>query len=162
MIRSSHLRCSLRKDVLRNFAKFTRKHLCQSLFFNKLPNILKRHVWNCKKSNWKIYYIATSHAKVDWRLIDVQTSQCALRYLLWKKRLSDYGLFWKIPLPMQFAVCGAIKENDFKFLFLLLSLCLLRIQQSSPNRFQKELFCRNKKSSDVKNVICESYLDCVM
>ena len=29
-------RCSVRKDVLRNFAKFTRKHLCQSLFFNKV------------------------------------------------------------------------------------------------------------------------------
>ena len=34
--RSSHWRCSLRKDVLRNFAKFTGKHLCQSLFLNKV------------------------------------------------------------------------------------------------------------------------------
>ena len=33
--RSSHRRCSLRKGVLRNFAKFTGKHLYQSLFFNK-------------------------------------------------------------------------------------------------------------------------------
>ena len=31
MFRSSHRRCSVRKDVLRNFAKFTVKHLCQSL-----------------------------------------------------------------------------------------------------------------------------------
>ena len=29
--RSSHLMCSLREGVLRNFAKFTGKHLCQSL-----------------------------------------------------------------------------------------------------------------------------------
>ena len=29
-------RCSLRKSVLRNFAKFTGKHLCQSQFFNKV------------------------------------------------------------------------------------------------------------------------------
>ena len=28
-------RCSLKKDVLRNFAKFTGKHLCQSVFFKK-------------------------------------------------------------------------------------------------------------------------------
>ena len=34
-IYSSHRRCSLRKDALRNFAKFTGKHLCQSLFLNK-------------------------------------------------------------------------------------------------------------------------------
>ena len=31
--RSSHERCSVRKGVLRNFAKFTGKHMCQSLFF---------------------------------------------------------------------------------------------------------------------------------
>ena len=33
--RSSHRRCSVKKGVLRNFAKFTGKHLCQRLFFNK-------------------------------------------------------------------------------------------------------------------------------
>ena len=31
--RSSHRRCSVRKDGLRNFSKFTRKHMSQSLFF---------------------------------------------------------------------------------------------------------------------------------
>ena len=30
----SSQRCSVRKGVLRNFTKFRRKHLCQSLFFN--------------------------------------------------------------------------------------------------------------------------------
>ena len=34
--RSSHQRCSVTKSVLWNFAKFTRKHLFQSLFFNKV------------------------------------------------------------------------------------------------------------------------------
>ena len=37
--RSSHQRCSVRKDVLRNFPKFTGKHLCQSLFFNKVAGL---------------------------------------------------------------------------------------------------------------------------
>ena len=32
--RSSHRRCSVGKGVLRNFTKFTGKHLCQSLYFN--------------------------------------------------------------------------------------------------------------------------------
>ena len=32
--RSSHQRCSVKKGVLRNLAKFTGKHLCQSLCFN--------------------------------------------------------------------------------------------------------------------------------
>ena len=34
--RSSHWKCYVRKGVLRNFAKFTGKHQCQSLFFNKV------------------------------------------------------------------------------------------------------------------------------
>ena len=37
--RSSHWRCSVKKDVLKNFAKFTEKHLCQSLFFNKVAGL---------------------------------------------------------------------------------------------------------------------------
>ena len=49
--RSSHRRCSVRKGVYRNFAKFTEKHLCQSLFFNKvaglsLPTLLKKRLWH--------------------------------------------------------------------------------------------------------------------
>ena len=37
--RISHQRCSVRKSVLRNFTKFTGKHLCQSLFFNKVTGL---------------------------------------------------------------------------------------------------------------------------
>ena len=37
--RSNHRRCSVKNDVLRNFAKFTGKHLCQSLFFNKVASV---------------------------------------------------------------------------------------------------------------------------
>ena len=49
--RSSHQRCSVRKAVLRNFTKFTGKHLCQSLFFNKVAGLrpatlLKLRLWH--------------------------------------------------------------------------------------------------------------------
>ena len=37
--RSSHRRCSVKKGVLRNFAKFTGKHLCQRLFFDKVAGL---------------------------------------------------------------------------------------------------------------------------
>ena len=33
--RSSHQKCSMKKGILRNFTKFTGKHLCQSFFFKK-------------------------------------------------------------------------------------------------------------------------------
>ena len=39
--RSSHQRYSIIKDVLRDFAKFTGRQLCQSLFFNKLQALEK-------------------------------------------------------------------------------------------------------------------------
>ena len=36
LYRSSHQRCSLKKVFLKNFSKFLGKHLCWSLFFNKV------------------------------------------------------------------------------------------------------------------------------
>ena len=49
--RSSHRRFSGRKGVLRNFAKFTGKHLCHSFFFNKAAGLrratlLKKRLWD--------------------------------------------------------------------------------------------------------------------
>ena len=40
-----------KKDVLKNFAKFTEKHLCQSPFFNKIADLrpaslLKKRLWH--------------------------------------------------------------------------------------------------------------------
>ena len=36
---SSHRRYSIKKGVLKNFAKFTGKHLCRSLFFKKVASL---------------------------------------------------------------------------------------------------------------------------
>ena len=49
--RSIHGRCSVRKGVLRNLARFTGKHLCHSLFLNKVgglrpANLLKKRLWH--------------------------------------------------------------------------------------------------------------------
>ena len=39
LYRNSHQRCSIKTGVLKNFAKFTGKHLRQSLFFNKVVGL---------------------------------------------------------------------------------------------------------------------------
>ena len=49
--RSRHRTCSVRKGVLRYFAKFTGKHLCQNLLFNKVADLkpatlLKKTLWH--------------------------------------------------------------------------------------------------------------------
>ena len=52
LYRSSHQRCSMKKGLLRNFAKFTGKHLYQSLSFNKVAGfrrpatLLKERLWH--------------------------------------------------------------------------------------------------------------------
>ena len=51
--RSSHQRCSIKKRVLRNFAKYTGKHLSQSPFLNKVVfNFIKKQtlaqVFSCE------------------------------------------------------------------------------------------------------------------
>ena len=61
-IRSSHQRCSVKKGVLRNFAKFTGKRLCQSLFFKKVAGgafftFFTEHVW----ATASFLYILTLH-----------------------------------------------------------------------------------------------------
>ena len=48
--RSSHQRCSIKKGVIENFAKFTGKHLYQSLFFKKVAG--HRHATLLKKRLW--------------------------------------------------------------------------------------------------------------
>ena len=44
-------RCSIRNGVLKNFAKLTGKHLCQSLFYIKVADLelailLKKRIWH--------------------------------------------------------------------------------------------------------------------
>ena len=44
-------RCSVRKGVVRNFAKFTGKHMCQSLFFSKVAggNRMVKHTQTIRR-----------------------------------------------------------------------------------------------------------------
>ena len=51
IFRSSRPKVFYKKGVLRNFAKFTRKHLHQSLFFNKVvrlrpATLYKKRLWH--------------------------------------------------------------------------------------------------------------------
>ena len=44
--RISHRRCSVRKGVLRHFAKFTGQQLCQRLFWPEACNFIKKEIWH--------------------------------------------------------------------------------------------------------------------
>ena len=70
--KSSHQRCSVTKGVLTNFAKFTGKHLCQSLFFDKLARlnpcnfILKRLWYSCFTVNFANFLRTPSVTEHLW------------------------------------------------------------------------------------------------
>ena len=61
-VKSSHQRCSIKKGVLRNFAKFTGKRLCQSLFFNKVAVAGKMNFSRTPEHN--INFLTTDDLKV--------------------------------------------------------------------------------------------------
>ena len=64
--RSSHWRCSARKGVLRNFAKFTGKHRWQSLFFNKVAG-WSDCFWSFSCHVLKISYLFHFNRKMKWK-----------------------------------------------------------------------------------------------
>ena len=70
-----------KKDVLRNFAKFTGKHLCQSLFFNKVAGlrpatVLKKRIWHrCLPVNFaKFLRTPFSIEHLRWLLLYITNS----------------------------------------------------------------------------------------
>ena len=73
--RSSHRTCSIKKGDLRNFAKFTGKHLCQSPFFNKVAGLrpatlLKKRLWHrCFTLNFAKFLRTPSLQNTSGRLL---------------------------------------------------------------------------------------------
>ena len=73
--RSSHQRCSVRKGVRRNFTKFTGKHLCQSLFFDKVAGMrsatfLKNRLWQrCFPVSFVKFLSTPFSQNTSWRLL---------------------------------------------------------------------------------------------
>ena len=77
--RSSNRRCSEKEGVLRNFARFTGKHLCQSLFFNKVirlrqATLSKRRLWHrCFPVNLAKFLKTTFSQNTSGRLLQDET-----------------------------------------------------------------------------------------
>ena len=81
--RGSHHRCSPRKGVLRNFSKFTGKHLFQCLFLKKLAglraaSLLQKRLWRrCFPENFTKFLRTPFHKKhLWWLLLVFYTKRC--------------------------------------------------------------------------------------
>ena len=75
-----HQRCSVRKGVLRNFAKFKGKYLCQSLFFiNVAATLLKKRLWQrCFSVNFAKFLRTPFLQNTSGRLLLKFKSTCFL------------------------------------------------------------------------------------
>ena len=81
LVRSSHPEVFCKKGVLRNFAKFTGKHLCQSLFFNKVAGLRPKACIFIKKRLRHGYFHA-SFAEFLRTLSLIEQYCCLVSYLL--------------------------------------------------------------------------------
>ena len=112
--RSSHQRFSMKKGVLKNFAKFTGKHLCQSLFYNEVAGLaatlLEKRFWHrCFPVNflkflrtpfltehlwWLLLYLCNCYVKSLWVVsfqtmkqnLEVHFGLCESSFLIIEKR----------------------------------------------------------------------------
>ena len=110
LYRSSHPEVFCKKGVLRNFAKFTGKHLCQSLSFNKVADLwlLLRLV------RWKAVICFSMHKNLF-------------------KRLSLYLFFFIRPfasMPLSVSILNFV-ANDFAVFLFLESLRLISFPHNS-------------------------------
>ena len=97
--RSSRPEMLCKKGVLRNFPKFTGKHLCQSLFLNKVPGLkpstlLKKRLWHrCFPVNFAKFLrtpFLTDHFR--WLLLQITckifSTQCSFTDHCLKHRIA--------------------------------------------------------------------------
>ena len=96
--RRSHLRCSVRKGVLRSFAKFTAKHLCQTLYFIKKETLAQ--VFTCE-------YCDISKNTFSYRTppVDASVGMIYSKRLDSRKDLHSVNSAWSI-LHAKFKACS--------------------------------------------------------
>ena len=94
--RSSRLEVFCRKDVVRNFEKFTGKHLCQSILFNKVVGqrtvtlLKKRFRYRCFPVNFSKFLKTHSITKhLRWLLLKTPVNQ-----LIFREELVDLQLYY--------------------------------------------------------------------
>ena len=78
-----------KKGVVRNFAKFTGKHLCQSLFFNKVAG------WPATVLKKKLTQVfSCEFCKLSKNTFSYGTSPVAASYLTWRKPFSNQKIIY--------------------------------------------------------------------
>ena len=130
-----------KNSVLRIFAKFTGKHLYQSLFFNKVAGLRpatlsKKRLWHrCFPLNFAKFLrtpFFTEHTR--WLLLffslllpNLYSLRCETKFLIWVVFVIQLYLIWK-------------KRHKYYNCFFYLQLIDLKMLKNKKRRFKKLLF----------------------
>ena len=124
--RSSHRRCSVRKNVLWNFAKFTGKHLYQSLFFNKIvglrpATLLKKRLWHrCFPMNFAMFLRTPFLQNSSGRLL-LCGKNC---YYLQRQSDLQFSPMFLVPFSSFWSLSLCHREVEFLIFFMSVFLLL--------------------------------------
>ena len=124
-----------KKSVLRNFAKFTGKHMCQSLFFNKVAGtLLKKGLWHRRfLVNFAKFLRTSFYIEHFWCLLlygkySNSTKDSSLWILLFSLSLTTLIGICKTQLVLfEIFPCKEKEENLKKKRVKLIIRCYLRI-----------------------------------
>ena len=125
-IRSSHRMCSVKKGVLRYFAKLTGKYLCQSLFFNKVTGLtpatlLKKKLWyRCFPVNFVKFLTAPFLQNTSGQLFLAQLVKLVLN----KNTKVTKTFFWGKSYSIQNVINGAFFGLKSAFLNFFVKLLI--------------------------------------
>ena len=127
---SSHQSCSVKKSNLRNFAKFTGKHLCQRLFFNK---IIKKEslaqMFSCGFCKISKNSFFTEHLRTNASIITDQRCASFIYCATLVRAFSFYeDFYWGFLLLLLFFFKCVLFDNKLRLLFWDFSLKLLHIR----------------------------------
>ena len=144
LIRSSHLEVFCKKGVLRNFAKFTGKNLCQSLFFNKVAG-LRPQVRNFIKKETPVQVLFSEICKISKNSFLYRTP--VLIYV--REDISSKVLeHQKLPHVIERICLNYIWEKKW----------LLFGFYHAPSQSDKSFFHRVKKCLDMSSKCYERYM----
>ena len=138
IFRSNRPEVFCKKGVLRKFAKFTRKHLCQSLFFNKVAGLrsttllkkrLQHRFFPLNFSKFLRTSFLTEHLR--WLLLYVifREAVCKVHILVTAFVLYAWIYIYKYICMLCYVQCNARDKFNPTFLqALILSLTFLTLQ----------------------------------
>ena len=117
LFRSSRPEVFCKKGVLKNFAKFAGKHLCQSLFFNEVAGLRPFIEHRC----WLLLILHNWELEVKWiSLIEIMGRRTSIDHL--------HGIIWAIFFPLQ------------RYQIFILLMCIMYVKGNKP---VENLGCRN-------------------